>query len=448
MSPQTNEEQLVEASRLREAEAPVGRDRAVAIASALAFLVVAGAMAVALPSERSPSLLVVAVLVAALAVASLVEFEVGSGHAVPTELVFVPMLFVLPASMVPLAAAAAYLLAHAVNLRRRQAALERALVMLGSSWYAVGPALVLALAGEPAASFEQWPVLALAFAAQLAFDLSTGVASEWVAFGTSPRTMLGFLRSVYAVDTILAPVGLAVAIATAAQPLLVVLVLPLTGLLAYFASERRRRIDQALELSQAYRGTALLLGDVVEADDEYTGSHSRGVVELVLAVASELGLDDRTRVRAEFTALLHDVGKIAIPKEIINKPGALDAEERAIIETHTVEGEKILSRIGGVLSEVGVLVRSCHERWDGAGYPDGLAGDDIPLVARIVCTCDAYSAMTTDRSYRAARPPAEALAELVRCAGTHFDPAVVTALVAVIERGLSARTADALPHAA
>jgi HD-GYP domain-containing protein (c-di-GMP phosphodiesterase class II) len=125
------------------------------------------------------------------------------------------------------------------------------------------------------------------------------------------------------------------------------------------------------------------------------------------------------------------VGKIRIPAEIINKAGPLTDEEFAVVKTHTVEGERMLEKVGGLLGEVGRLVRSCHERWDGAGYPDGLAGEEIPLVARIVCCCDAFSAMTTDRPYRKARPPHEALAELERCAGTQFDPRVVAALVAV-----------------
>jgi HD-GYP domain-containing protein (c-di-GMP phosphodiesterase class II) len=240
-----------------------------------------------------------------------------------------------------------------------------------------------------------------------------------------------FAGVAYAVDAALAPIGLLVAFATRTHTVLVLLVLPLGILLRYFSHERRQRIDAALELSDAYRGTAFLLGDVVEADDAYTGSHSRHVVDLVLAVADELGLSPAERRDAEFVALLHDVGKIRIPAEIINKPGPLDADERALMETHTIEGENLLEQVGGLIGHVGHLVRSCHERWDGGGYPDGLAGEEIPRTARIVCACDAYSAMTTDRPYRAARPKEEALAELRRCAGTHFDPAVVDAIVRV-----------------
>jgi HD-GYP domain-containing protein (c-di-GMP phosphodiesterase class II) len=156
------------------------------------------------------------------------------------------------------------------------------------------------------------------------------------------------------------------------------------------------------------------------------------VVELVLAVGERLGLEGDALRMAEFTALLHDVGKVRIPPEIINKPGPLDADERALMNTHTILGEEMLERAGGLLGEVGPLVRSCHEHWDGNGYPDRLAGDEIPLVARIVCTCDAWSAMTTDRPYRSALSLEDAAAELRRCAGTQFDPQVVEALVTVL----------------
>ena len=138
-----------------------------------------------------------------------------------------------------------------------------------------------------------------------------------------------------------------------------------------FAQERADRVSHALELSAAYRGTAFLLGDVVEADDEYTGTHSREVVQLTVAVAETLGLDPRSIRLAELTALLHDVGKIQVPNTIINKAGPLTAEERAIVNGHTIEGERLLSQVGGFLAEVGQIVRSCHERYDGGGIPTG-----------------------------------------------------------------------------
>jgi HD-GYP domain-containing protein (c-di-GMP phosphodiesterase class II) len=177
----------------------------------------------------------------------------------------------------------------------------------------------------------------------------------------------------------------------------------------------------------------MLLGDVVEADDAYTGSHSRGVVEFSLAVAERLNLDHHQRRNVELAALLHDVGKIAVPKEIINKAGPLDEEEWKIMHRHTIEGEAMLQRVGGVLAEVGRVVRSSHEHVDGSGYPDGLTGEEIPIEARIVTCCDAFSAMTTTRSYRKAMPTKAAIAELRACAGTQFDRKVVVALIEVVD---------------
>jgi HD-GYP domain-containing protein (c-di-GMP phosphodiesterase class II) len=176
----------------------------------------------------------------------------------------------------------------------------------------------------------------------------------------------------------------------------------------------------------------MLLGDVVEADDAYTGSHSRGVVELSLAVSDHLvGLNDRQRRNVEFAALLHDVGKIAVPKEIINKEGPLDPEEWQVMYQHTIKGEEMLDQVGGVLSEVGRIVRSSHEHYDGSGYPDGLRGEEIPIEARIVACCDAFSAMITTRTYRKAMPLEAALAEVRACAGTQFDPQVAESLALV-----------------
>ena len=160
---------------------------------------------------------------------------------------------------------------------------------------------------------------------------------------------------------------------------------------------------------------------------------------LALAVADEMGLDDTRRRGVEFGALLHDVGKIAVPSEIINKPGPLTDDEWTVIKAHTIEGQRMLDQVGGVLSDVGRIVRSSHERWDGAGYPDGLEGDQIPLESAIVCAADAFNAMTTDRAYRAARPPEQALAELLACSGTQFHPGVVDVLARIIEEEMRAR---------
>ena len=143
------------------------------------------------------------------------------------------------------------------------------------------------------------------------------------------------------------PVGLMVAVAAGGQVAPIAVLAPLCALLAVFAGERRRRLDHALELSRAYRGTALLLGEMIEHDDDYTGSHSRDVVDLALAVGARLGLDGAQFRRLEFGALLHDIGKIATPKEILHKPAALSDEEWAVMRRHTVEGQLMLEGVGG-----------------------------------------------------------------------------------------------------
>ena len=430
-----DEQRVIEEARVRRLQRLARRELWSLAVFTTAFVAGASTLALYLPSDRHPGLGAVLVLIGAYAAAFRLEFEIGSGTAVPTELILVPMLFLLPTGWVPFAVAAGVLLASSIECLRGTLHLERLVLRLLNASYAIGPALVLGLAGEGPPSLGQWPLYLAALAAQFALDFAVTAARQWITLGVPPKNHLRAMTSVYVIDAGLAPVGLAVAFAAQSSPYGVVLALPLIGLLSIFARERRVRIDHEFELRDAYRGTAFLLGDVVEADDAYTGSHSRHVVDLVLAVYDELGLPATERREAEFTALLHDVGKIRIPAEIINKPGKLNDEERRVIETHTVEGEKMLEQVGGLLAHVGRLVRSCHEHWDGNGYPDGLIGEEIPIVARIVCACDAFSAMTTDRPYRAARTSEEALAEMVRCGGTQFDPDVVAALVRVTGRG-------------
>src|SRR5207244_2706380 len=166
----------------------------------------------------------------------------------------------------------------------------------------------------------------------------------------------------------------------------------------------------------------------LEAQDEYTGDHARALAEMALAVGYELALDpDRLKV-LELAALFHDIGKIGVPSEIIRKPGPLTAAERREMNRHPEVGEQILAPVP-FLQPVRPIIRSSHERWDGAGYPDGLAGEQIPLESRIVFVCDAFHAMTTDRPYRAALPESEAIRRLKLSSGTQFDPHVVAAFV-------------------
>jgi HD-GYP domain-containing protein (c-di-GMP phosphodiesterase class II) len=432
-------EAAIEEQRVRSASSLSDRERVTAVVLG-GLAVVAGALFAALGPWTHPlSAPMLITLLGAYVFASTIEFEVGSGTAIPTQLVLVPMLFCLPLAIVPLTVACGLLLGSLTESIRARAPISRALASLSSSWHAFGPALVFAGFGVTQPAWGDWPIYLVALGAQFAVDVSSSALSDRIALGPLPPRYLAAFGWVFAIDAALAPLGLALAIASTEAPYSFLVAVPVIALFGFFARERRGRIGHALELSSAYRGTALLLGSVIEADDAYTGSHSRDVVELSLAVADDLGLDQRTRRQVEFTALLHDVGKIHVPSEIINKRGPLTAAERAVVERHTLEGEAMLLGVGGALAEIGSLVRSCHERWDGKGYPDRLLTEETPLVSRIVCACDAYNAMTTDRSYRAALAPAEAERELRANAGTQFDPVIVASLLRVLGSVATAR---------
>jgi HD-GYP domain-containing protein (c-di-GMP phosphodiesterase class II) len=175
------------------------------------------------------------------------------------------------------------------------------------------------------------------------------------------------------------------------------------------------------------------LANALEAKDECTGDHARALAEMVVAVGQELGVRGKALKRLELAALFHDIGKIGISTEILRKDGPLTPAERSEINRHPEIGEQILAPVP-FLQSIRPVVRACHERWDGKGYPDGLAGEGIPLHARIIFVCDAYDAMTADRPYRAALPREVALRRLRRAAGSQFDPTVVRAFCEVRAR--------------
>lgn len=426
-------QQLIVDSRERLPERPPARERAVDMSAAVAFVAAAVAMAIAFEPSRSLDPWLAVTLVGSYAIASRVEFAMGSGWAVPTQLVFVPMLFLLPTATVPVLVAAALLLARLPEYLRRSVHLERAVIRIAEAWYAVWPALVISIAGIGVPELSDWPIVVAAVAAQFAFDLALTMARVRLSLGIDLGSLLEEMRAIYLVDALLSPVGFLVALAATQAAWVVLAVLPLVGLIAIFAHERDARIENALTLSSAYRGTAVLLGELISSTHEYTGTHSRSVVVLAHEAATVLGLDPAARRELEFGALLHDVGKMAIPIEILNKPGSLSDDEMALIRTHTIEGERMLRGIGGVLGETGAIVRSHHEHFDGRGYPDGLSGHEIPIAARVIACCDAYNAMTTDRPYRSAMPPADALAELRACAGSQFDPDMVSIVAEIVE---------------
>jgi diguanylate cyclase (GGDEF)-like protein len=203
-----------------------------------------------------------------------------------------------------------------------------------------------------------------------------------------------------------------------------------------------KRSGRASPIAQA---RDVLLRAVAERSPDLAG-HVGDVAGLAVLVAHRLGLTGEEVERIRAAAALHDVGKLAIPDAILDKAGPLDDHEWSFMQRHTLVGERILAAAPALIP-VAPLVRASHERWDGGGYPDGLTGEEIPLGARIVAVCDAWDAMTTDRAYRAALQPLAAMAELRRCAGSQFDPAVVAAVDEVLA-GAGERCPVAAPLAA
>ena len=180
-------------------------------------------------------------------------------------------------------------------------------------------------------------------------------------------------------------------------------------------------------LETARRAAMDLAGATLHASDDLTAEHSDEVAQLCEVLCEEFEIEGDERMRVLMAAHLHDIGKVSVSSEILNKPGPLDADEWAVIKEHTLVGERILEAVPE-LDQAASLVRHSHEHWDGSGYPDGLAGDEIPLGSRVVLTADAFHAIRTDRPYRRGRSPRAALAELRAHAGTQFDPLIVAAL--------------------
>jgi HD-GYP domain-containing protein (c-di-GMP phosphodiesterase class II) len=393
------------------------------------FIAVAVALAFLVPTDRPLDWGAAILATLVLALSSRVTFAVGSCYEFPSQVAFVPMLFVIPPELVPLFVAAGGVLAKLAATAQGELAIGRVAMAFGDSWFSVGPALILALAGAPAVDSVVWIAFVGLLGSQFLVEFAASRVRDMLHGGASLREQILESRWIYLVDTLLAPMGIAVAFAATGRSWALLLTAPLLLLLLIFARERTERLESLLELSSAYRGTAYVLGDMVGHDDAYTGVHSQGVVELALDVADRAGLDERARRNVEFGALLHDVGKVAIPNELINKPGPLDEREWTLVRTHTIEGQRILQKIGGLMSSIGTVVRSSHERYDGGGYPDGLSGESIPIESRIIGCCDAFSAMTTDRPYRDAMPIESAITELEDNSGSQFDPRIVALLV-------------------
>jgi diguanylate cyclase (GGDEF)-like protein len=189
------------------------------------------------------------------------------------------------------------------------------------------------------------------------------------------------------------------------------------------------------DMEKAFMETVEVLANALEAKDSYTSGHAKQVAQMAVTIGAEMGMDDEEQRQLELAGVFHDIGKIGVATNIINKPGALDDAEWDEIRKHPDIGDQIMAPVE-FLQPIRPLIKSSHERWDGDGYPDGLKGEEIPLGARIVAVCDAWHAMTSDRSYRKALPEKEALRRLKEASGSQFDPSSVQAFLAAHAKGL------------
>ena len=282
-------QRLLAASQARPARALAARELRNELVVGGAFTIAAIALAVLAPGSKSVDAGELVLVLAGLAIASRVVFQVGSCYTMPTQIAFVPALFVLPPAVVPLVVAAALLVGRSIDVAQGTRRPSRLLNALGDSWFSLGPAVVLVLAGSPAANAVGAGVLLAALAAQLLVDALASRAREALHGGASLGEQLSQSVWIYFVDALLSPLGFGIALAASIEPAAITLGWPMFLLLAVFARERDERLASLLELSEAYRGTARVLGEVVEHDDAYTAAHIRGVAELAAAVADRPG---------------------------------------------------------------------------------------------------------------------------------------------------------------
>ena len=343
---------LLEESRNRASASLTRRERLASTLSAGGYVVVAVAMLIGFDVGLSDvHLATAAFFIVAYAMVSRVEFEIGTGAAVPTEIVLVPMLFALPPAVVPVAVGLAYVAGALADIASGKLRPQRLPVVLSTCWHAIGPAFVLAMWGTRQPSWDDLPLYAIALLAQFGFDLASSVLRESLGFGIAPRAVLSFLRPVFLVDALLAPVGLTAAFVIADEPLALLGILPLAVLLWVFARDRRQRIDQALALSHAYHGAS----DQARRDG-LTGVFNRLGWDEALTAAQASIRDSGLPA----SVIVVDVDGLKAANDLRGHEFG-DAVIRSLARalSHTVREQDVVARTGG--DEFAILLPNCGE---------------------------------------------------------------------------------------
>jgi hypothetical protein len=443
---------LVAAWRARLAVPMEDRESVVVGGLAVGYLAVAVAVSLALPSEREFQPLVVLALFAAYVGVSRIRFEVGAGYVSAEQLVFMPLLFFAPLPLVLMLVPVAFTLSDLPDILAGRAHRDRWMNALADSWFVLGSVSVLGYLAPGAPRLELAPVYLAGLAAQVGLGTTAALAREYLVGRLALRDELRSAAAAYQLDVLLSPVGFAIAFAAAAGgPLALLSILPAAAATWALSRAHRARCDRLVAEHDAYWRRFLCDARRLERSGQEAVSEDwLCMPELALAVGGELGLtmSDRTELAQAAQAA---APRAAAPNAFAERrPRA--AERRLRLAADVIEGRLYRSGADRLARELRFdrlrrqadVVRSSRERFDGAGHPDGLRGDAIPLAARILACCDAYSAMTAGRRDRAPMSGETALEELRRGAGSQFDPEIVHALDRALKRG----ERDSLPRPA
>jgi hypothetical protein len=440
--PMTPVTALLSAWRTRLAVPMEDRESAVVGVLALGYLAVAVPVGVALPAETGLPPLVTLALFAAYVGVSRIRFDVGAGYVSAEQLVFVPLLFLVPLPLMLVLVPVAFLLSDLPDILAGRAHRDRWMNALADSWFVLGSVSVLGFFAPGPPQLELAPVYLGALAAQIGFGAAAALAREYFVGRLTIREELRSAAAAYQLDVLLSPVGFAVALATVELgPLALLWIVPAAWAVSELSRLHRARCDRLVAEHEAYWRRFVSDARRLERTAQGTVSEDwRCMPETALAVGAEMGLALEAR-RNLAQAAQAAARRAAFSEESPARP-KLAAERRLRLAAALIEGrmyhagaDQVATGLGfDRLREQAELVRLSRERYDGTGYPDGLRGEAIPLGARILACCEAYSAMTAGRPHRSPMSGETALEELRRAAGRQFDPDVVDALARALRR--------------